>query len=74
MNLSLIVTTLELMNVVLPFTVKLPSISASLLMFRLAPFMLPITLMLPEVVFPLTLKLVSVPTEVILACAFCVTY
>ena len=43
-NLSLIVTVLELMNVVLPLTVKFPDISASAVMFKLAPVILPVAL------------------------------
>ena len=72
-NLSLIVTTFELMNVVLPFTVKLPCIRASAVSVRLAPSMLPTADILPLVVLPLTLTELSVPTLVIFGCAFVVT-
>ena len=48
-DLSLVVTALELINVVLPFTTKLPVIVASLLINRLAPVMLPVAEINPAV-------------------------
>ena len=59
-NLSLIVTVLELMNVVLPLTVKFPDIIASALMFKLAPLILPVALTCPTV---FTLPAMTLPKD-----------